>query len=480
MGKDIKQSVLSGVLWSGMEKFALQVFGFIQGVILARLLSPTDYGLISMVSIFVMLSYSFVDAGFGTALIQKQNRSEKDYSTVFVLNIAISLLIAISLYLCRGLIAHFYHEPILVNIIGIYAILVFLSSLIAIQDVRLSIYLEFRKKSIINIITTIVSGLFSIILAFCGYGVWSLLVPQFLSIAVKACLYWHFQHWFPRFYFSVASCKLLFGFGSKILASSILSTIFENIYSLVIGKVYSARDLGYYSRADSYSSLPAKTAGGIIESVAFPVFSQLQEDKQALLFAFIKMLRLSAYIIFPVMMGLAALGKPLVILLVTDKWMSSIILLQLLCFSRMWWHIQVLNLNLLKAKGRSDLFFSLEIIKRVLTIIVLCLTFTWGIIVMCIGNIFISILSMFVNSYYTGKLIDFGIIKQFKEILSSLVLSITMGVIIYCSTYLTDNYALQVFYGMVIGLIYYFGLSYLTKSKDFAFYAELIFSRLKR
>lgn len=474
MGENIRGKALSGIAWGMMEKLSLQIFGFVQGVILARLLSPSDYGLIAMVGIFVLLSYTFVDAGFGTALIQKHDRTEKDYSTVFVLNLSISFIISLILFFCAPIIADFYGEKLLIKIVRVYSLLIFLSSLIAIQDVRLSIYLEFKKKSIINIVTTVVSGLFAILMAFMGYGVWSLLIPQFVMLITKCSFYWHFQHWIPKFYFSKQSCKELFGFGSKILASSILATFFENIYSLVIGKVFSAKALGFYSRADGYANLPVKTITGVIDSVTYPVLSKYQDDDKLLISAFGRMLRIAAYIIFPIMIGIGVLAKPLIIVLVTEKWLPCVVYLQLLCLARMWWHVHVLNLNILKAKGYSDLFFRLEIIKKILIIVLLIATVPFGIMAMCIGSIVSAFISMCINSYYTGKLFQFGIMKQMKEMLPSILYSLVMGAIMYISILFLPSMWLKLSVGILVGIISYILMSVATKSQDFNYLLALV------
>ena len=243
MNGNLRGKTVSGVLWGFLEKFSLQAFGFIQGIILARLLAPSDYGLIAMTGIFTGLAYTLVDSGFSSALIQKKDKTEMDYSTTFITNVLLSFLMCVVLWACSGLIAEFYHEAILKPIIETLAVLLLATSLVTIQDVRMTARLQFKQKSIVNVVTTISSGLLAIIMAFAGFGVWSLVYPTFLTIILKFFLYWRYQHWFPKLQFSIKSCKTLFGFGSKILASSILATIFENIYPIVIGRKYSAKDL---------------------------------------------------------------------------------------------------------------------------------------------------------------------------------------------------------------------------------------------
>ena len=480
LNNDVRSQAFSGVIWGFGEKFALQIFAFIQGVILARLLSPKDYGLVAMVGIFLMVSYSLVDSGFGTALIQKKEKHDVDYSTVFVLNVSISFCMALLLAFSSPFIADFYREPLLTKIVCVYAVLLFMSSFIAIQDVRLSVYLEFKKKSVINIITTITSGLLAIVMAFMGFGVWSLIIPQFLTLTLKYILYWYYQRWIPKIQFSKESCRELFGFGSKILASSMLATIFENIYPLIIGRIFSAKALGYYSRAGGYANLPVKTITGVIENVAYPVLSKLQDDDDLLVSAFRRMISVSAYLIFPVMIWLVVVAKPLVVVLVTEKWLPSVIYLQVLCIAEMWWHVHVLNLSLLKAKGRSDLFFNLEIVKKVLAVIILVATVPFGILSMCFGAVVSSVLCMGINSYYTGKMMGFGIFKQLGEMSPALFYSISMGAVVWLITSLFEGLLVKLIVGTFVGVGYYLLVSIITNSRDMSYLVSILKERLNK
>ena len=300
-------------------------------------------------------------------------------------------------------------------------------------------------------------------MAFMGYGVWSLIIPQFVMLLTKCVFYWYFQHWFPKLSFSKHSCKELFGFGSKILASSILATIFENIYSLVIGKAFSAKALGFYSRADGYANLPVKTITGVIDSVTYPILSKYQNDDELLL-----------------MIGMAALAKPLVIVLVTDKWLPCVIYLQLLCFARMWWHVHVLNLNILKAKGHSDLFFRLEIIKKIIIIIFLIASVPFGIMAICISSIGSAVLSMCINSYYTGKLLRFGMIRQMREMLPSILYSLVMGGIVYISILFLSSMWVKLLVGTLVGMSSYILVSVVTKSQDLNYLLALVREKIRR
>ena len=328
--------------------------------------------------------------------------------------------------------------------------------------------------------TTIVSGILSIILAVAGYGVWSLIYPQFLNLLIKVILYWHYQHWIPKLAFSLKSFYDLFGFGSRIFASTLLSTFSGNIYSLVIGKMFSARLLGFYSRADGYAALPAQTITGVLDSVTYPVFSKFQDDDVQLVNSFRRILRVSAYVIFPIMTGLAVLAKPLVVVLVTEKWLSCVAYLQVLCFARVWLHVQNLNLNVLKAKGCSNLLLNLELVRQLAVIFFLVLTASFGIMTICIGSIFAALVSMFANSYFTGKEIQFGVVKQLKEMLPSMFYSSLMGLIIYISTIFISSMLLKVLIGIFIGVVSYLLISIVTKSQDLKYLQMLVCEKLKK
>jgi capsular polysaccharide repeat unit transporter len=295
----------------------------------------------------------------------------------------------------------------------------------------------------------------------------------------KAMLCWHFQHWIPRLSFSLDSFYKLFGFGSKIFVSSILSSISGNIYSLVIGKIFSASSLGFYSRADGYAALPVKTITGVIDSVTYPVFSKFQDDNILLINSFRRMLRLSAYVVFPIMIGLAVLAKPFVVILVTEKWLPCVVYLQVLCFARMWLHVQNLNFNVLKAKGHSNLFLKLEVVRQVAIILFLVATASFGILFICIGSVFAALVSMFINSYYVGKVLEFGFFKQLKEITPSLLYSLSMGIIIYISILFISSMWIKLLVGILVGISYYFLISFATKSQELSYIFALVRERKK-
>ena len=469
MEESLQKAAFSGIAWKLIEKFSIQAFSFIQGVILARLLCPADYGLVAMTGVFFAISYLMADAGFSTALVQKKNRTELDYSTVFITNIGLSFLFCSVLCLCSSWIADFYGEPLLRKIVCVNALFLLMGSFLAVQQTRLSINLEFRKQSIINFVVTVVTGIIAIIMAFYGYGVWSLIYPSGLAVIIRGVLLWKAQHWWPKPMFSKDSFNKFFSFGSKIMLTALIKAIYNNLFPLIIGKKFTATDLGYYTRANGYAAMPADTMGNTLGSVSYPILSKIQDDDERLASAYRRMIGLSAYVLFPVMVGLAVLARPLVIVLVTDKWESCIVYLQILCFALMWNPIHSLNFNLLQTKGRADLRLKVEILQKVICIIMLFLTVPFGILYMCIGSVVVSFLCLFINTYYTGKLINVGFFVQMKDILPSLINSIIMGTIVGGVIYFISNMYLQLLTGVSVGIIYYIGISLLTKSTDYTY-----------
>lgn len=481
MGQTLKQKTISGVIWGFLEKFSLQLFGLVQGVILARLLQPSDFGLLAMTAIFLSLSNILIDSGFSSALIRFNKRTDLDYSTVFVINVAISSFVSLLLFFSSPYIAEFYREPLLEKIIDVNALLIFLGSFISIQRVKMMVELRFKQKSLMGVTVTILTGIVSILMAFLGYGVWSLILPNFLSLFLNMLFFWYFQRWFPGFKFSMAACRNLFGFGSKLLLSTVINTIYDNIYPIVIGKKFSASSLGFYSKAASYAQLPSTTITEVIGTVSYPVLSEVQDDETVLIDVYRRMLRISAYIVFPVLVGLAALAHPFICALITSKWESSVIYLQILCFSMMLFPIHALNLQLLKVKGRSDLFLRLEIIKKIIGITIVVISIPFGIVFMCIGSVISSYLCLGINTYYTGKILSYGFKKQMKEISPSFIMSILMGGVVWFLVYFLNDISiyLQLFVGIITGITVYMLLSIIIKSEDFCYLLELVKKRLR-
>ena len=374
--------------------------------------------------------------------------------------------------------ADFYHQPVLKNIIYLFAIQSASGCLLAVQGAKMIVDLQFRTMSFINVLTTISTGLISVALAFYGLGVYALVIPNIVMIYIRFGLYYHYQHWFPGFKFSTQSFKELFSYGSKILISNLLNCIFGNIYPIVIGKKFSSAALGYYSRGEGYAALPSATVNDVISNVTLPILSRIQDDTQELSVIYRKMLRVSAYLVFPVMMALAAMARPLVIVMISEKWTPCVIFLQILCFSAMWKPISSLNMNLLQVKGRSDLFLRITVAEKILLILVVVVTVPMGIVAMCIGSVISAYFTLFINTFYTGKLIGVGFVSQMRDLFPSFVLSSLMGLTIYLISVYVNSYVLQIVVGVILGFGFYCGMSMLLNFMEFNYVKAIIEGRL--
>ena len=462
----LKQATTKGLFWSSVERFSNQGVQFVFSIILARLLSPSDYGIIAMVTIFFAVAQSFVDSGFSNALVRKTDRVEEDLSTCFYFNIGVGIIAYIVLFLIAPLVANFYNQPILSPIIRITGLGVILNSLCVVQQALFTIKIDFKSQAKITLSATVISGIVGILLAYQGYGIWALVWQGVASSIVRMGLLWLMSKWRPRTGFSKSSFNYLFGYGSKLLASGLLDTIYNNIYPIVIGKFYNPAQLGNYSRALGWAQLPSANITSILQRVTFPVLSAIQDDSLRLQNSYRRLLKLSAFIVFPLMMGLASMASPLIRVILTAKWDGCVLYLQILCFALMLYPIHAINLNLLQVKGRSDIFLRLEIIKKIIGVVILIITIPLGITAMCLGMVFSSIICLIVNTYCTSRFIDVGLLTQLKDLRIILINSLVMGGGIYILTSFIDIEGLKLVMGIVIGfLLYFIGSFYFSKAE---------------
>jgi capsular polysaccharide repeat unit transporter len=334
---------------------------------------------------------------------------------------------------------------------------VVLNSLCVVQQALFTIKIDFKSQAKVTLSATIISGIVGVVLAYQGYGVWALVWQGVVLSLVRMGLLWLMSKWRPTTGFSKSSFNYLFGYGSKLLASGLLDTIYNNIYPIVIGKFYTPAQLGNYSRALSFAQLPSSNITSILQRVTFPVLSTIQDDIPRLQANYRRLLKLSAFIIFPLMTGLAAVAFPLIRVVLTPKWEGCSLYLQIICFALMWYPIHAINLNLLQVKGRSDLFLRLEIIKKIVGVCIMCITIPLGITAMCIGMVVSSLISLFINTYYTGKLINIGCLKQMRDLTPIFINSLIMGGIVYFSIQISDNDILQLSLSIIVGVLSYIG-----------------------
>jgi O-antigen/teichoic acid export membrane protein len=455
MSESLKKKTVKGVAWTSLNQVMNIGLGFVIGVILARLLSPSDYGLLAMIGVFNAIAFSFLDSGFGNALVRKPNLTEDDNTTAFYFNLTAGVILFGILWVVAPLISAFYDKPILTPLVRAEGSLLIISSFKIVQNAQLTRALNFKAKMIIRVVASICGGITGIVAAYSGLGVWALVTMHIADALISLVLLWIISPWRPRGKWNKASLRYLWGYGSKLLASGLLDTIYTNIYPIVIGKFYSAADLGQYTRAKQYASMPSGTLTGVIQQVTFPVLSQIQEDDSRLGNNYRRMLRFAVFIVFPIMIGMAVLAHPLVITLVTDKWAQCVPYLQVICFASMWYPVHAINLNLLQVKGRSDLFLRLEIIKKALVTVVIFVCVPFGIMGICCGAVFTSLACLAINTYYTGKLINVGFFRQMKDITPTILASLAMGAAVYFAVMPFDSNWLKLAIGIPLGMVLY-------------------------
>lgn len=459
----LKDKTIKGVIWSAVDRFSAQGIQFVFSILIARLLVPEDYGVIAMLGIFIGVSNSFIDSGFGTALIRKINRTETDFSTVFYFNIVVAILFYLALFFAAPAIADFYNTPLLVPVTRIVSLTLPIGALSGIHSAKLSIAIDFKSRAKISVVSTILTGSVGLWMAYAGYGVWALVVQTVFSSVIRTIMLWVIVKWHPLLVFSLKSFKELFTFGSKLLASGLLDTIYNNIYPLVIGKFFSPAVLGVYGKAKALADYPSSNITSVLQSVTFPVLSSIQNEEDRLADSYKRFLKISAFVIFPLMTGLAAVADPFIRIILTDKWENTIYLLQIICFAMMWYPIHAINLNILQVKGRSDYFLKLEIIKKVQGVIILCITVPMGIVAMCYGQVISSLISLIWNTYYTKKLIGYGYWAQMRDLLPILIHSLVMCALVLLIVNLMTTLWLKLIIGVLSGIIYYFAGAYIMR-----------------
>lgn len=469
-----------GVAWSAVERISTIGIQFVLNIIIARILSPSDYGAIGMLAIFLSISQCLIDSGFSNALIQRKDRSEKDYGTVFLFNLGISVLLYIIFFFAAPYIAKFYNLAILEKVLRVVGLILIISALSNVQKTILTINVDFKTQSYVSISGAVISGVTGIVLAYNGFGVWSLVAQTLVNGVVCTILFWLVTKTKFRIKFYLDSFKNLGAFGVKLMFSNLLNTIYDNLYALFIGKKYSAEDLGYFSRADQFAVFPPRTLTEIINRVSYPILCQHQDNREELSNVYTKFISLSCYIIFPLMIGLSVLSKPLIELLLTDKWLPAALMMSILALDGLWSPITKINLSLLQAVGRSDLFLRLEIIKKTIAVVILLITIRYGLLWICVGRFVYSIIAMFINMYYTVDIIGKSYFMQIADWIMLLVVSLIMGGAVYCTTLIIHSPALQIVFGCIVGVITYYLLTRLFKLKELDIAKNLLFSLLRK
>lgn len=462
----LQQKTKKGMIWNTIEKITVIGINFILNIILARLLSPHDYGTIGMLSIFLTFSNVFIDSGFSRALIQKQDRTEKDFSTTLIFNLVVSIVLYVLLFFCSPAIANFYKTPELLNLQRVFFLVIILNSLIVVQNAQLQINVDFKSIAIINSITIIFSGIAGIVAAFYGLGPWALVIQTLAKSLVSAILFWIIGHWIPKTGFSFTSFKKLFGFGSKLLVSGLLSTTITNINNLVIGKMYNPESLGYYTRAQQFPELTSGTLASVLNNATFPLMASLQKDKENLTKTLKRLIKITSLVIFPAICGMAILAKPIILTLLGEKWVFASEYLFWLSFSYLFTPLSILNMNVLNAIGRSDLFLKVDIVKIPIIIITMIITFPISMKAVVIGKAITAFIYFCINAFMPGKLFNFGPFKQLACAWKGILATIVMSGFVFLITKLISSSILCLILGIIGGIIIYVLFLFILKEEE--------------
>lgn len=461
--------------WNAIERFSTQGIQFLITIIIARILTPTDYGLVAMLSIFLSLAQTFVDSGFYNALIQKKNRTEADYSTMFWFNLAVAAFFYLLLFVSAPLIARFYNQPALVALVRVLGLGLITNSFGTVQMARFTIMLNFKKLAIASLISTSLSGILGIMMAMQGCGVWTLVFQQLLSSMIWVISLCRLSSWFPRRCFSKESLLSFYSYGSKLLFAGLLQTLYLNMYSLVIGKFFNASTLGYYNRASSLGLFPASNFRNVVHSVYFPILCRYQENPTKFSQLFCVYLRLSSFILFPLMIGIAALASPFVSLILTDKWLVMVPMMQVICLAMMWYSVMQANSSVLDAKGRTDWHLRSEIPKKLAALLILIVMLPQGIMYVCWGTALYSLVDLCIGIAYSRRVTGIGYKKQFHILFPTLMLSLVMGVLVFWLTSFIDSDVWSLLVGAVVGVLFFVGTAFLLRMSE----AKMLVSFLK-
>lgn len=471
-------SVISNLIWKFGERISAQVVTLFVSIILARLLSPSDYGAIALVTVFITIANVFVVNGFGTALIQKKNADNLDFSSVFYANVLFSLVLYALLFVLSPYVASFYKMDILSPVMRVLSIRIPIAAVNSVQQAYVSRNMMFKKFFFSTLFGTLLSGIVGCLMAFKGFGIWALVGQYLTNTTVDTMVLWFTVRWRPELKFSLSRVKILLSYGWKLLLSGLLDTGYQQLRSLIIGKKYTSSDLAYYNQGQKYPELVVVNINASISSVLFPAISRSQDDINKVKSMTRRAINVSSFIMWPLMIGLMIIASPLISLMLTDKWLECVPYLQIACFTYGFWPIHTANLEALKAIGRSDLFLKLEIAKKIIGITVLLLSMNFGVLAIALSGVLTTITSCFINAYPNTKILKYKYSEQFKDILSNMAAAILMGILIYPIKYLIVNKFLLILVQVILGTIFYILLSKAFKLESFYYIINMVKERL--
>ena len=454
-------------MWSAIDNVAQFGVQFVVSIVLARLLSPDDYGLIGIITIFTTVCTTIINGGFSNALIRTQKPTDEDYNTAFICNLLMSILLYAIVFLCSPLIADFFNMQELVALTRVSSFTMIIGALAIVQQTRLTKRIDFKTQTKITLIASILSGIVGIALALMDYGVWALVVQGIVAQSLRTVLLWFFNHWVPSLRFSKESFNRLFGFGWKMMASGILDSLWTQLYQVIVGKFYSPSTLGQYTRAKQFASLFSSNLTSVIQRVTFPVLSDIQDENERMIVAYRRIIKTTMFMTFALMFALGAVSEPLLYCLIGPKWHEAATYLPWICLIGSLYPLHAINLNMLQVQGRSDLFLGLEIIKKIIGIVPLMIGAFIGIFPMLYTSVFTSIICYFLNSYFPGKLLGYTSWMQIKDVALSFVISLIMAVVVYLMKYLPLSNWLILPMQIILGFFFFFFLCKITKIEEY-------------
>lgn len=478
--QSLKDKTVKGVGWSAVENIAQYGVSFVVSVVLARILSPDDYGLLGIVGIFTAVCTTLINAGFGSAIIRKKIVTEEDYNTEFIVNLIMSLLLYLAIFVCSPLIADFFERNELVSLTRVSSLGMIIGALSIVHHTRLTRNIDFKTQSKITIITSIISGIVGITMALLKCGVWSLVAQGLTSQGLRTILLWFYNHWIPQLKFSKDSFKDLFGFGWKMMLTGLIDTVWKELYQVVVGRYYSPATLGQYTRAKGFAQLFSSNLTNVIQRVTYPVLSSIQDEKNRLVNAYRHIIKTSMFITSICMFALGAISEPLLYCLIGPKWHEASLYLPLICFAGSTYPLQAINLNLLQVQGRSDLFLGLEVIKKTIAIGPLLIGAFIGIMPMLYTNLVTAIIAFFLNSYYSGRFIGYSSWMQIKDVAPGYGISILLFILVWPLKYLPISFWIILPLQIVVGGCVFFMFCKITKIQEYDESKLLVLSYLKK
>lgn len=472
--QSLKDKTVRGTIWSGIDNVAQFGVGFVVSIVLARLLTPDDYGIIGLTAIIIVICNTLIYGGFSNALIRKKDVTEDDYNTVFVVNFGMSLLLYGVIYVSSPWIASFFNREELTDLTRVSSLGLIIGALSIVQQTRLTKKIDFRTQTIITFIASISSGVVGIVMAIAGFGVWSLVAQSLLNQLVRTVLLWIYNKWIPKLRFSAKSFRELFGFGWKIMVSGLLETVWKELYQVVVGKFYSPATLGQYTRAKGFSRMLSSNLTGVIQRVTYPVLSSIQDDKPRMIDAYRRIIKTTMFVTAISMLFLGAISEPLLYCLIGPKWHEAATYLPLICITGSFYPLHAINLNMLQVQGRSDLFLGLEIVKKIIGILPLSVCIMYGIMPMLYVGIVTNIICFFLNSYFPGKLLGYTSWMQIKDVAPSYGVAIIVVISVWFFKFLPVSNWIILPIQIVVGTSVFFITSKMTKVEEYNDMKELL------